>query len=90
MVEIAKEDEKWAMISSTIKSNLSFKVSKRRVQQRLSQKDMAEKLGMSLKSYQLLEVGGYNFTIEELAKICSTLDIDLSVNISINNKRESE
>ena len=56
----------------------------------LTQTELAEKLGITQKSYQRMETGTHDLKMSTIYKICKTLDVSadyiLGLNINIQDK----
>ncbi len=61
-------------------------IKKRRKFLKLTQIDLAEIIGMSRRSLQMLEKGEGNPTFEQLSKILSTLGLEIQISVKrVNN-----
>lgn len=56
-------------------------ISKYRKEMHLSQKNMAEKLGMSLSGYKKIEYSINKISLEKFIKICTILSLNPSITI---------
>ena len=56
-------------------------IKKRRKYLKLTQIDLAEIIGMSRRSLQMLEKGDGNPTFEQLSKILSTLGLEINIKV---------
>lgn len=74
--------EQLAKISSAIVSN--------RLERGMSQKQFAEFIGVSQGMISKWESGEYIFTIEDLAKICNKLNLDLEEYYSFDGKDKKQ
>jgi len=59
-------------------TRINHKLKGARVEKGLTQKDMAERIGISTYSYLMKENGKRDFTLTEMKKICEILNKELS------------
>jgi len=58
-------------------SNLILCIKVIRLKKRIKQSAIAAAIGMSQSSYSMLEQGKYSMRVQDLEKICKTLDISV-------------
>ena len=58
-----------------------------RAQRRLTQKSLAERLGMKQPQVARLESGGHNPSIETLARLAAVMDIEINIDIRRRGRR---
>ncbi len=68
-------------------SNIGKRIRKTRIQNKISQKYMAEHLGISIQYIRKLENGEVNIELEQFLKICNFLNI--SIQDVLNEKNEN-
>lgn len=61
--------------------NISITIFEYRMENQLSQKDLAKKLGVTQAMVSKLESGLYNPSVEQLWKISKSLNLDLSIKL---------
>jgi len=74
------------LISAKLLGKISIAFAKKRHDLGLSQTQMANKLNITQPMVSKIESGEYNFTIENLSKLCYDLDFDLDIEIHDKNK----
>lgn len=73
LIESMPDHERLANI---LKGRAAYNLTKGRVSKGLKPNKFAEMLGVSERTLSRMENGDYNFTLEQLSKICVLLDID--------------
>ena len=77
------------LLSSTIKSDIANRITSYRVENGLSQSELAEKVGKTQSTIAKWESGNTNFTIDSLSEIAVHLDLDLIVKLQDRPAKES-
>lgn len=72
------------MVYISLITQLSAKIQSERIKQNLSQKQFAKKLNISQSMVSKLESADYNFSIKNLAKIFSRLNVNIEISFDTN------
>lgn len=68
--------------TAIVTSDISFRITKERVNRRMTQKEFAEYMGVTQAMVSKWESGDYNFTIGSIAKIFEKLKLDFNFEIT--------
>jgi len=71
------------LLENRIRHNVAVAIRKRRRVLKMSQQELAERMGISQPMISQWESGDYNFTISALAQISEILGLDLKVDMSV-------
>lgn len=78
------------ILSSKCLSTISSAIVKKRISLNLSQKDFANKLGVSQSMISKWEGEDYNFSIKTLADVATKLNMTLNVNLTDNYETDEQ
>lgn len=76
------------LLSSTIKSDIANRITSYRIENGLSQSELAKKVGKTQSAIAKWESGSTNFTIEALSEIAVHLDLDLIVKLQDRSAKD--
>lgn len=70
--------------AASIIGKISAFIVKRRSEMNMTQEELAERVGVSLKTVSKWESADYNFSVEEIAKIAEALGAKAEINFAVD------
>lgn len=77
------------LLAARLLANISLAITKKRLALKLNQTEFAKLLGVSQGMVSKWESENYNYTVEGLANICDTLDMELDIVIKPRETKSS-